>query len=58
MIKITNEYLSKYLTERLMDLSEKDIQFSILRPRRLTYFEIELMKKYENAIIKKIKEES
>ena len=54
---ITTSDLSKYIAERLTNISEKDIKFSLYRPRRPSYFQIEMMKQYEELLIKKLKEE-
>jgi hypothetical protein len=55
--RITSSDLLKYIAERLTDISINDIKFSLCRPRRPSYFQIEMMKRYEELLLKKLKEE-
>lgn len=59
MTQINTKNLSKYIANRLTNLSEEDIKsLTLYHPRRLTYFEIEILKRSEELLIKKIEEES
>jgi hypothetical protein len=57
MTKITSGDLSKYISERLTNVSKNNIKFSLYRPRRPSHFQIEIVKRYEELLLKKLKEE-